>query len=62
MPDMSLADLFNRAAEIEEHLKAAGFTEGPATRQTLALAEEVGEFTDKLTIIFSRGWREPTNA
>ncbi|GAA2638091.1 hypothetical protein GCM10010399_84210 [Dactylosporangium fulvum] len=40
----SLADLPATAADIAGHLTAAGFTEAPHLRQTLALAEEVGEF------------------
>jgi NTP pyrophosphatase (non-canonical NTP hydrolase) len=43
-PLATLNDLPAIAADIGEHLKAAGYTEKPHIRQTLALAEEVGEF------------------
>jgi NTP pyrophosphatase (non-canonical NTP hydrolase) len=39
-----LNDLPATAADIAGHLEAAGFTESVVLRQTLALAEEVGEF------------------
>jgi NTP pyrophosphatase (non-canonical NTP hydrolase) len=39
-----LADLPDTAADVAAHLTAAGFTEEAHLRQTLALAEEVGEF------------------
>ncbi|MET7397654.1 MazG nucleotide pyrophosphohydrolase domain-containing protein [Dactylosporangium sp. NPDC005572] len=42
--DFDLGDLPGRAADIAGHLTANGFTEAPHLRQTLALAEEVGEF------------------
>jgi NTP pyrophosphatase (non-canonical NTP hydrolase) len=44
MTEFRLADLPATAADINRHLAAAGFTEQPELRQTLALAEEVGEF------------------
>lgn len=40
---MTLGYLAERAAEVERELVAAGFTERPALRQGLALAEEAGE-------------------
>jgi len=40
----TLGDMMLIADEIEQQIKGAGYTEAPATRQTLALAEEVGEF------------------
>ncbi|MEV0560699.1 MazG nucleotide pyrophosphohydrolase domain-containing protein [Dactylosporangium sp. NPDC050588] len=40
----ALNDLPSTAADVAAHLDAAGFTESPQLRQTLALAEEVGEF------------------
>jgi len=42
--NFSLADLPATAADVAGHLTSAGFTESPHLRQTLALAEEVGEF------------------
>ncbi|GAB3854765.1 MazG nucleotide pyrophosphohydrolase domain-containing protein [Dactylosporangium cerinum] len=39
-----LSELPDTAADIAKHLEAAGFTESAQLRQTLALAEEVGEF------------------
>jgi NTP pyrophosphatase (non-canonical NTP hydrolase) len=39
-----LNDLPATAADVAGHLEAAGFTESVTLRQTLALAEEVGEF------------------
>lgn len=39
-----LNDLPATAADVAAHLEAAGFTESVQLRQTLALAEEVGEF------------------
>lgn len=39
-----LNDLPSVAADVAGHLDAAGFTEPAQLRQTLALAEEVGEF------------------
>jgi NTP pyrophosphatase (non-canonical NTP hydrolase) len=41
--NFKLADLPAVAADIAERLEAAGFTETPHLRQTLALAEEAGE-------------------
>ncbi|MGI5185807.1 MazG nucleotide pyrophosphohydrolase domain-containing protein [Dactylosporangium sp. CA-152071] len=104
----ALNDLPSTAADVAAHLDAAGFTESPQLRQTLALAEEVGEFVGavrrhagmarrpgpfsdveeeladvvltafvtahtmgidlrqalekKLAVIYSRGWKDPTNA
>ncbi|MFG2039702.1 MazG nucleotide pyrophosphohydrolase domain-containing protein [Dactylosporangium sp. NPDC048998] len=40
----TLADLPEVAADVAAKLTAAGFTEAPHLRQTLALAEEAGEF------------------
>jgi NTP pyrophosphatase (non-canonical NTP hydrolase) len=40
----TLADLPAAAADVAARLTAAGFTEAPHLRQTLALAEEAGEF------------------
>ncbi|WP_432992718.1 MazG nucleotide pyrophosphohydrolase domain-containing protein [Dactylosporangium sp. CA-233914] len=43
-PSFRLAELPGVAADIAEQLTAAGFAEAPHLRQTLALAEEAGEF------------------
>lgn len=44
MTTTTLVQLANKASEIELGLRGAGFTEFPWARQTMALAEECGEF------------------